>query len=397
MGASLSKIVIHLQYPNRSSYFDDWLDAFRAKMFVPVNLLSLREVRRKRSLIEEADLIVILHSVTANNLVYLEQTLPIFEKRKGRLVVFVGNEFNAVSNGMRHKRDLIRELGAEVVATQLLKETGDWLYSDVCDEVVSVPHALNPNAFQPGLGIAKRNIKIGVRAGLYPSLLGDDERNRLLEKLKKLSASDEGIDISMDARLDRKGWSSFLQGCQSTLSTEAGSWFLDKEDLLIRRIESDFGVKRGVSTRSVFYRVGQRLPWRLKGIAKKILGANQVSVKRTNSEEEDPLSLAALQRDYFTEDARCPHYSKCVSSRHFDAIGTKTIQVLMEGRYNDILSPGKHYLPISRSLKELDEVVEQLSDATQFQEMVDEAYEYAMDAHRHDHRVDYLLASLGLS
>lgn len=348
-------------------------------------------------MIEEADLIVILHSATANNLVYLEQSLSIFEKRKGRLVVFAGNEFNAVSNGMRHKRSLIRELGAEVVATQLLKETGDWLYSDICGEVISVPHALNPNAFQPGQDIADRRVKIGIRAGLYPSLLGDDERNRLLEKLTKLSASDKGIDISMDARLDRKGWGSFLQGCQSTLSTEAGSWFLDKEDDLIRKIEGDLGVKKGLSTSSVFYRVGQRLPWRLKGIAKKLLGANQVSVKKKNSEEEDPLSLTALKRDYFTEDAKCPFYSKCVSSRHFDAIGTKTIQVLMEGRYNDILSPGKHYLSVSRSLEELDEMVDRLSDASQLQGMADEAYEYAMDAHTHAHRVDAVLESLGLS
>ncbi len=36
---------------------------------------------------------------------------------------------------------------------------------------------------------------------------------------------------------------------------------------------------------------------------------------------------------------------KSVSSRHFEPIGTKTCQILLEGEYNGVLSPGEHYIP----------------------------------------------------
>lgn len=51
-----------------------------------------------------------------------------------------------------------------------------------------------------------------------------------------------------------------------------------------------------------------------------------------------------------------------VSPRHFEAAAAHSVQVLYEGRYSDIFSPGRHFLPLARDLSNLDEVIDTLGD-----------------------------------
>ena len=51
-----------------------------------------------------------------------------------------------------------------------------------------------------------------------------------------------------------------------------------------------------------------------------------------------------------------------VSPRHFEAVLTRTCQVLVEGDYGGILEPNRHYLPVRRDLADLDDVLERLHD-----------------------------------
>src|SRR3546814_18773585 len=51
------------------------------------------------------------------------------------------------------------------------------------------------------------------------------------------------------------------------------------------------------------------------------------------------------------------HHGKCISSRHFDAIGTATCQILLEGRYNDILTPDVHYIRFASDFSNISEVM----------------------------------------
>ena len=43
------------------------------------------------------------------------------------------------------------------------------------------------------------------------------------------------VDIS-DTRLDRGGWSEFLNQCRGTIATELGSWFLERDDATVEAI-----------------------------------------------------------------------------------------------------------------------------------------------------------------
>lgn len=64
-----------------------------------------------------------------------------------------------------------------------------------------------------------------------------------------------------------------------------------------------------------------------------------------------------------------------ISPRHLEAVVTKTCQVLVEGTYNGILEPGRHYVPLRRDLANLDDVLEQIQDVDLTQRLANHAYE----------------------
>jgi hypothetical protein len=85
---------------------------------------------------------------------------------------------------------------------------------------------------------------------------------------------------------------------------------------------------------------------------------------------------------------------KTVSSRHFEALGTRTAQVMFGGRFCDMLRPGEHYIQLQRDFSNLGEVCDAIRDASLLQRLVDRALEYALSAHTYAHRVSQLLRSV---
>ena len=63
-----------------------------------------------------------------------------------------------------------------------------------------------------------------------------------------------------------------------------------------------------------------------------------------------------------------------ISPRHFEAVVTKTCQVLVEGRFSSVLEAGRHYLPVKRDLSNLDQVLEQLRDDELLTKIAETAY-----------------------
>ncbi|WP_164256031.1 hypothetical protein, partial [Stenotrophomonas maltophilia] len=79
------------------SYYDDWLDAFmRHSGFrcVAVNIFGSGGRRRAARLVGGAELVVILHSGTGDTLDYVKALDGALQNRRGKLIVFMGNEFN---------------------------------------------------------------------------------------------------------------------------------------------------------------------------------------------------------------------------------------------------------------------------------------------------------------
>lgn len=63
-----------------------------------------------------------------------------------------------------------------------------------------------------------------------------------------------------------------------------------------------------------------------------------------------------------------------VSPRHFEAVITRTCQVLVEGEYSGVLEADKHYIPLRRDFSNVDEALEKLGDERLVNDMVERAY-----------------------
>lgn len=64
-----------------------------------------------------------------------------------------------------------------------------------------------------------------------------------------------------------------------------------------------------------------------------------------------------------------------ISPRHFEAVMTKTCQILVEGNYSGVLKANEHYIPLKRDFSNLEEALSKLKDDNYIQAMIDRAYE----------------------
>src|SRR6185312_764494 len=139
-------LVLHADYTDRLSYYDDWLDAFTSsELFsvVSVDIVSSGARAGIRAALEDVDAIVLLHSTNGDTTAYLEPHVAMLADRRQPLLTFVGNEVNLPGSPISDKRNVFARLRPQWVATQLLLEAGEYLFGDVADHVVSIPHALN--------------------------------------------------------------------------------------------------------------------------------------------------------------------------------------------------------------------------------------------------------------
>lgn len=64
-----------------------------------------------------------------------------------------------------------------------------------------------------------------------------------------------------------------------------------------------------------------------------------------------------------------------ISPRHFEAVMTKTCQILVEGNYSGVLKANHHYIPLKRDFSNLEEALLKLKDDDYVQSIIDQAYE----------------------
>ena len=397
--SAIRTLLLVLQYPNRASYYDDWADAFIQSSeydCTVVNVLGL-EAARLEAMLGEFDLVVLLHSTNSDTLEYLSTVAPVLADRNGaKVVVFSGNEYNSPYVSMAGKRALLQQAGCDIVATQLLPEAGELLYGKDPYRIIAMPHALNPCAFQPGPAHVKRDKDFGVRGYRYPVYLGDDDRNRFIAFVKERAAVHGLItDITEDVRLDREGWSAFLSSCRGTISTEAGSWYLDSDDVLVKRIYAYLSERRSglvIRNDNPLRSLARRLPSPVKSLLWSILKKGPVKYEVL---DDFNVSFEEVEELFFRDAARSSAYGKALSSRHFDAIGTRTCQIMLRGRFNDILEPDVHYLAVEPDYSNLDEVLRRFADEKLREQVCDTALDYVLDAHTHQHRMSELRAALG--
>ena len=396
----MKTLVLYSSYTDQMSYFDDWVDAFKEHPNYHsecVNVFNtLSEYANICKKIEKAELIVIHHSMNADTLKYIHPFINALKNRKGKLVSFVGNEVNLPTISMAAKIKNLQDIEPDIIATQLLQEAGEWLYQNCTkSKVVSLPHALNPKAFFSSKDLEQRKIDIGTRSARYGVYVGDNDRNNIIkffeENSQKLGISvDLGLATTSQKRFNREEWAIFLSSCKATLSTEASSFYLEKDDRLVNQIQNYLKSKskKIVLPNETFVRKLYRMV--IPSVIRKsiIFLLKEKLVEVGNLDEG--CDFNEIYEKFFSKTQRCPAYSKAISSRHFDAIGTKTLHII-PGRYNDILRPGEHYFELKHDLSNLAELVDLLKNPAFLNKITNRTYEYIMEKHTHKDRLDTLL------
>jgi hypothetical protein len=387
-------LVGYANYTDRLSYYDDWLDAFaKAPQFdaVPFDIVPAEARQRLPGLLKEVDAVVLLHSTNGDTTDYLEPHAPALAARKVPLLSFVGNEVSLPGSPIAEKRRVLSLFRPDFVATQLLLEAGEYLFGDVAGRVVAIPHALNPDAYRPVRTLDDRPIDIGARAVRYLAHLGDDDRNRLLDWFSTHGPSRGlAVDIS-DGRFDRAGWADFLNRCKGTVATEAGTWFLEKDDATVNAIR-DYVLERSggglvIRNDSALRKFGHQLPWWARTMARKLLRHGPVRHEALVNEAIDPREI---HETFFAGRQRPAIHGKCISSRHFDAAGTKTCQIMFRGRFNDILVADEHYIALEPDFANIDDVLRRFKMAEERHRIGHAAFELAHEAHTYTHRMTRL-------
>ena len=385
--------LIEARYDYQLSYLDQWALAWQeaSTKFETFNLVKTEDVKRLQKMCRDFDLLVVLHSVSADSNSWLNQLASLSHADRAPIILFVGNEFSSPFLSTDSRLNLITQVSPEIIASQLPLECASWLYEKTRSNVVAAPPGI-PNIAFPKLS-KTRDIDLGYRGFPYPWYLLDDERNNTVNEVVDLfKMSQKRIDISFFRRFNSIQWFEFLKNSNFTVSTEAGSKFVFRGDDVWRPIQEYFqshhkfsAIKNDASGMNFF----RRLPGPAKRLLKRVtssIGVNQASLYKPDAEE---IQILESLIDFSKHEYR---NGKAISSRHLDAIVCGTWQILKPGAYNDILKPNKHFTPWEPS--EIPRIQEMIKEDGLLQSKAVAAWEDLSPNHSYRSRVNQLLQNL---
>jgi hypothetical protein len=324
------------------SYQHGWPKAFSESPLFSCELFNLAgrgildRVEIARSLHRgRFDAIVILHSVFSNqqNLRgFLQWALSLCPQPKA---YFIGNEYKL----MPEKMKFCRQLGVGLLITQSNDPRVQGLYEHALGcRVACIPNTgCDEKVFYPVRALPDRTIDIGYRS--YPGTwyLGNVEKTEIAEYFS-WNASCLGLttDISLDpkARFDARGYADFLNRCRGQIGTESGGDFFELTDTV-------------------------------RGLVNSLL------------ECQPETTWPEVRQQFFD------HYGpsipmRIISGRQVEAAACKTVQILFEGRYNELLCPDEHYISLKKDFSNIAEVMEKFRDDTFCARLIDNSYEVVL-------------------
>jgi len=334
------------------SYYHDWQVGFVNHPNLQTDVLdiqSTKTLRRGLILRGRYDLIAFMHNTfpTLRGSPRLKILKVLLARVRGPRIFFLNNEFRAL--GL--KTQMAESLGARTLITQLNNDDAELLYQSLWSHrILSLPYGYNPDVFKPTLPAKERVIDIGFRGDYYPIYVGHDDRALLLDDFsaKVKDHPDLQTDIQVGQRLDRLEWAQYLNQCRSLIGHEAGSNCLESDE----------------NTRHFLNAQNRRLS------------------------HENFRQLIVTMRETGVFDP--PPSGRIAAPRNFEAMGTKTVQILLPGRYNDMLEAGTHYIELQRDFSNLETVLEMLFDNSTYTKIVERAYSDALAHHTYEQRINTL-------
>jgi len=332
------------------SYVNDWKEAFENSGELDLTSLNILNQRHThyylKKNIKEFDLIILMHSVLGDNVEIISPFEQVLKERTGKLLSFVGNEYDF----MREKKVFLKKIDTDYIASQLPHQASTFVYGELSAKIIEAPHALNENVYYPSKRSKEYDIVFsGAKYGVF---IGDQERNNLIETIANLTLKFKNkINIGRNTNLPRNLWVELLQSAKATVGAEAGTYYLDRNGSLLE--QSKEFVKQNPDTS-------------LDVLLEKIFDNTSV--------------------DYVS--------GKAISSRHFEPVGTKTCQILLEGEFNGVLIEGEHYISVKKNFSNLREAIDFYLDIDLRNEIVEKTYSYILENHTYKHRVKSIINNL---
>ncbi len=209
---------------------------------------------------------------------------------------------------------------------------------------------------------ADRTIDVGYRARRLSYYMGraSQEKHEIGERFVD-RADGRGLKLDIatgeDSRIYGDAWYRFVANCRGVLGTEAGTSVFDLD------------------------------------------GTAQVRVANLLAAEPGLDFEAVEQRVLHEYEGKIPY--RTVSPRHFEAAAFRVVQILYEGRYNDILEPDVHYLALKKDWSNFDDVMARFGDPAVRAAITERAYEDLIASGKYSYRAfvadfDDHLAELGI-
>lgn len=180
-----------------------------------------------------------------------------------------------------------------------------------------------------------RPIDVGYRARKLPAWMGSHtlQKWQISQRFAE-DAPSFGLNVDLSCREEDRiygdDWIVFLTNCKATLGTESGASICDFTGDIQRNVESHLAT----------------FP---------------------NSDFE------TLRDLYFAnEDGKV--MMNVISPRCFEAASLRTMLILYEGEYSNVLVPGRHYVPLNKDHSNMSEVVAILNNPKLANEIIDNAY-----------------------
>lgn len=276
------------------------------------------------------DVVVMLHSVFSNAPLLGGRLFDAIRRLPQPKVLFIGNEYKLMPEKMR----FCEELGVALLITQASEPTVHALYRERLGcAVMTLPNTgFDPRLYKPTTPECQRPIDLGYRADDSPWYLGHQERRELAEFFTS-NAARLGIvvDISLDPsrRFAPVEWAAFLNRCKGQLGAEAGGDYFELTD----------ATRRAVNTYL----------------------------------QQHPQATFEEVRSRFFDRRPIDVPMRILSSRNVEAAGTRTVQILLEGKYDGYFQPDVHYIPLKKNFSNVDEALLKFRDPGFAQTIADNA------------------------
>jgi hypothetical protein len=183
--------------------------------------------------------------------------------------------------------------------------------------------------------LTERGIDVGYRSRDVPLWLGalGAEKSMIAREFERRARSCSlvtDISVKESDRLYGEHWPAFLGNCRAVLGTESGASVIDFTGDIRRRCDEHIA-------------------------------------------RHPDATFEEVQRLYFHEHEGLYHLEQ-ISPRCFEAACMRTGMILFEGRYSDILEPGRHYIPLRKDFSNFEQVIRAVRDIDRLQDMVDRTH-----------------------